>query len=73
MANRSVRRHRSYIVAKQRWMLMKRWARPTDPPLDEPVGKFRKYNLSCNCLLCSEGDKLQRVKLERRSPLLLED
>jgi len=68
MSTRRRRRHRAFVIAKRIWLSLNAFARAF-----QPLGQFRKNNLSCNCFLCSEGDELQRFKLERRSPLPLED
>jgi hypothetical protein len=39
----------------------------------KPVGLFRKWNFSCNCWMCSEGDELQRLKLKKRCSWMIED
>jgi hypothetical protein len=59
MTTRDKRRFQAATVARRRWRTFEAW--------HVPMGKFRKYNRSCNCWLCCEGDDLQRLKLERRA------
>jgi hypothetical protein len=38
----------------------------------KPIGRLRKWNFSCNCWMCSEGDELQRLKLKKRCPWVID-
>jgi hypothetical protein len=67
MTTRAQRRDRTGRIARRRLMSLPLLAQ------DQPIGRFKKWNLSCDCAMCRLTKRgtteFQRVKDELRNPL----